>query len=255
MAEVAAPAAAPKEDAAQEATAVTLSERKLGDQLNEAQKSLKKLLDVNRKLHSSLAEKKLRGKALTDENAKLRLCLESREVEEKGRRMQLEDIQEALQVEQSTQQHETLQLQKNVMHLQEEITVMNEENVRIGEKHKTEKVKIVEQQSLMKALDRRVKELSRHIEFMAGHLNEAQIEMANAVVRGDSAPGLSDESKAQTSGDHTAALQVATLQDFFNLPGLNLKKLLGDEAHVVTSGARSMSPTRSGTTVSPEIPS
>merc|ERR1711959_600101 len=171
--------------------------------------------------------------------------LNSYNVEEKSRRRQLAEIQENLRVEQAVQQSDTLHMQKNVMILQERVSVMNEENQRLGEKHKTYKLKIAEQQNLMKSLDKRIKDLSRQVEFLSGHLNEGHLEMSNPSVHGDSVV-LSEDQRSQAGfsqagvGGQTAPTsgQPQSIQDFYNLPGLDLEALLGDSGKNVAGSAK-----------------
>lgn len=222
-------------------------EKDLAERLNEAQRGLKRLLEVNRKFHSTLTDKKVRAAELREENKNLQLRLECRTVEEKSRKAQLEQLQAKMHGEQSQQQADTLSMQKNVMVIQEKIALLNDENMHLSERHKGNKAKIAEQLGVMKALEKRIKELCRHIEFMAGHLNEAQVELQN-----NSVSRSQEDQRSVGGGSHAGDLdhnhsQVlspsapASIQDFYNLPGLNLQKLLGEDAHILTT-SRSPSP-------------
>merc|ERR1719456_51946 len=124
------------------------------------------------------------------------------------------------------------------MVMQEKIVTLNSENARYVERHRVNKANIADQVSTMKGLDKRIRELSRQVEFMQGHLNEAQLELTNSL-RGDS---YSDDQRSvcasSQAGDVAGVVSVApasapivssppqTLADFKRLPGLDLRTLL-----------------------------
>jgi len=218
------------------------AERQLQDKLNETQKRLKALMEVNRKLHSTLAEKKIHAAELKKANEQMLAKLEAREVEEMGRQKQLEELEAKLQIEQTGSQQETLDLQKKVMSLEERIELVNEENTQFGERHKQNKATIAEQSDTMKNLTRRSKELLRQIEFLSGHLNESQLAEMGGDLRlqptGGDSPGRRDTRTRQ---------KPKSIEDFKNLAGLDLTKLLGQEEPRTAAGGQLLHPPRGAT--------
>merc|ERR1712093_543778 len=104
-------------------------------------------------MHGTLSDKKRQAAVLDAENQRMRERLESRVVEEKNRKLQLEDLHVKLHGELSgRQQVENLQMQKNMLSIQEKITTLNEENVHVGETHKANKAKLADQLGVMRAL-------------------------------------------------------------------------------------------------------
>lgn len=224
-----------KEGIEEQQVSAPANERQAQEKLSEAQRRLKKLMDVNRKLHTTLADKKIRAAEMKKQNDEMLAKLESREVEELGRHRQVQELQGKLHGDQTSQQVETLQLQKAVMLLEERIEKLNEENLLLGERHKATKAQIVDQQNAMKMLQRRAKELSRHIEYMAGHLNEVQaaqlMELAATDDGDENRPNI--ESRATDSSDSPTKephQKPRAVTDFKRLPGLDLTKLLGEDA-------------------------
>merc|ERR1719265_2969412 len=89
----------------------------------------------------------------------------------------------------------------------------------MSETHRREKKKLDEQQQKMKMVTKRTKDLCKHIDFIATHLNEAQ-----------DALGKEAAQNGQPKLEYV---------DYRNLPGLHLAKLLLDDK---TKKPRSESP-------------
>lgn len=214
--------------------AVGLSQR---EKLESAQKRLAMLLDVNRRLHRDLAVKTELGEKMKGENKQLRSKMEGRGVEEPARRVRIEELQSRLQKEGSTQ-NMTAKMQAKVASLEEEIGTLNQTNLKLSDQHRIDKAKITEQQTKMKMLNKRIKELSKHIEFIANHLNEAQVEM-----RKDAEEAATEEGPDANERKKALAAFPAFV-DYRNLPGLHLSKLLAEEKKKHGQGKLARSATR-----------
>jgi len=196
----------------------------LHETLQEKHHRLQQLMQVNRKLRTTFDAKKSKTDELKMQNDELERKLQAREAEESGRARQLLELQVALQGEGATvRKKEAEELQKQASALQEKIEALNEENLALGEKHKDAKSKVADQENSMKMLNRRSQELVRLIELMAGHLNEAQ----QKAHPGQPLPALRAGAGPQGR---------AGLVDFTRLPGYDLQKLIGEDAHLNSTG-------------------
>lgn len=214
-----------------------MTERQVQEKLREAGKRLKTLVDVNRKLHKSLSEKKARAAELRKANEEMEPKLEAREMEEAGRHRQLHELH--VRQQHPPQQQQLHELQKAVLALEEKIEAVNEENLALGQRHKDIKESIADKKNSMKMLQRRGKELARHLEFMAGHLNEAQLMLGMArPSSGSGGYGRGGKPRQRT----------APIIDFRRLPGLDLEKLLGEDASIAN-----VTLARAATTASPSL--
>merc|ERR1719487_364338 len=204
--------------------APNLSEKiQLHETLQEKHYRLQQLMQVNRKLRTTFDAKKSKTDELKMQNNELERKLQAREAEESGRARQLQELQMALQGDATVRKKEAEELQKQASALQEKIEALNEENLALGEKHKDAKSKVADQENSMKMLNRRSQELVRLIELMAGHLNEAQ----QKAHPGQPLPALRAGAGQQGR---------AGLVDFTRLPGYDLQKLIGEDAHLNSSG-------------------
>merc|ERR1711865_961370 len=97
---------------------------------------------------------------------------------------------------------------KEIAKTEAKISKVNEDNLILSDTHRLDRSRMVEQQSRLRTLGKRERELAKHLDYLAKKLNEA----AAAV-----------ESEKQETGQK---LQMDKLpDDFRNLPGIRLSKL------------------------------
>eukprot|EP00746_Dinoflagellata_sp_MGD_P163495 gnl/MRDRNA2_/MRDRNA2_91560_c0_seq1.p1 gnl/MRDRNA2_/MRDRNA2_91560_c0~~gnl/MRDRNA2_/MRDRNA2_91560_c0_seq1.p1 ORF type:complete len:246 (+),score=69.07 gnl/MRDRNA2_/MRDRNA2_91560_c0_seq1:66-740(+) len=176
--------------------------------LEAAQKHLEVLLSVNRKLLSSVSEKERLVNQIKEDNKALRLKMECRGVEDPMRKQRIDELQAKLSKEHS-QQADTVRTGSKVAILEQKIEGLNQDNLKKSETHRREKKKLDEQQQKMKMVTKRTKDLCKHIDFIALHLNEAQTAISNEAAQ-----------NGQPKLEYV---------DYRNLPGLHLSKLLLDD--------------------------
>lgn len=216
----------------------------ISDRTNQAQKRLDMLSEVNRRLNRALVDKKVLAERLRTSNTAMTDRLQCRSVEGPARSQQISELQEKLQGEQSHQQTGTLEMSKKVLLLEEKIAALSTVNAELQERHRADRALIAEQQAAVKQKSKQARELTRHIEFMEGATYD----------RGDTMSVVSDASEmlpdggrrwsvdSRESPGHGAQVgqasallkkgkgtgPLATIDDYRRLPGLNLKRLLGE---------------------------
>lgn len=208
------------------------------DRINQAQKRLDMLCEVNRKLNKALVEKKVLAQKLKGSNNGQADRIRYRAVEAPARAVQIGELQEKLQGEQSHQQTGTLEMSKKVLLLEEKINALTTVNTELQERHRANRALIAEQQIAVKQKSKQARDLNRAIEFMEG---TAPLDNRdNVSVMSDASEAIGADatqrrwSAANGEGDASGKFpgkgkgQNLTMDDFRRLPGLNLKKLLGD---------------------------
>lgn len=208
--------------------------------LRERQHRLQQLMQVNRKLHAAVGEKKSRTEELRKKNDDLEKKLQAREAEETGRARQLQDLQSTLQGDKSLWKLEAHELQKQATVTSERIEALNEENMALSEFHRDYKTKVADQEHSMKMLMHRSQELVRLIEFMANHLNEAQ----EKLLSGQEGSLAVEYGRSPRSAPGKQIRRWKKV-DFTRLRGLDLQKLLGEDARMdslVLSGGKHRTP-------------
>lgn len=173
--------------------------------LEAVEKHVAMLLSVNRKLLSSVSEKERLVNQMKQENSALRVKMECRGIEEPMRKQRIDELQGKLSKEHS-QLADTVRSGAKVAMLEEKIEALNQDNVKLSDTHRKEKKKLDEQQQKMKMVTKRITDLSKHIDFIATHLNEAQVAL-----------GKEAEKNGEPKSEYI---------DYRNLPGLHLSKLL-----------------------------
>jgi len=173
--------------------------------LEAAERQVAMLLSVNRKLLTSVTEKERAVNQMKEENKALRVKMQCRGIEEPIRKNRIDELQLRLSTQQP-QQADTARTSSRVTTLEEKIDALNKDNLKLSDTHRRDKKKVDEQQTKMKMLTKRTKELCKHIDFIATHLNEAQVALNKEA-----------EQKGEKGSEYV---------DFRNLPGLHLAKLL-----------------------------
>jgi len=174
------------------------------------------VLEVNRLLHGSLAEKKTLLADSQNEVKQLNALLDRRAIEEPARRHQIDQLQERIQVTESNGHitsnghaaREAKALAKDIAKMEEKVNQANDANLILADRHRLDRARMVEQQSRLRTLGKRERELARHLDFLATKLNDA----------------VSD---FQTGHEFYQQLPADMPKDFKNLKGLRVNKLVG----------------------------
>jgi hypothetical protein len=210
----------------------------LAEKSAQAQSRLEMLSEINRRLHRTLVDKKCLAESLRKSNAKLADRVAYRSVEGPAREARIEELVSKLQGEQSQQQTGTLQMSKKILMLEEKIAALTTVNAELQEKHRADRSVLSEQQASIKQKTKQVKELTRQIEFLEGHVdvnNKMEtMSMSDTASVVDSQMGRRDSYLA--GGDSTTLGGMSplksqvplTVEDYRKLPGMNLQLLLGD---------------------------
>lgn len=230
----------------------------ISDRTNQAQKRIDMLCEVNRRLNKALVEKKVLADKLRKTNTSMADRMKYRGVEGPARSQQIGELQEKLQGEQSHQQTGTLEMSKKVLLLEEKIAALSTVNTELQERHRADRALIAEQQASAKQKSKLMRELTRHVEFMEGASYD----------RGDTVSVVSDASEpldgrrwsmasnAEGAQGKQGPLDLArlkankaplaTIDDYRRLPGLNLKRLLGEGGSEKSQTLKKTPTTKSG---------
>lgn len=212
----------------------------LAEKSAQAQSRLEMLSEINRRLHRTLVDKKCLAETLRKSNAKMADRVAYRSVEGPAREARIEELVSKLQGEQSQQQTGTLQMSKKILLLEEKIAVLTTVNAELQDKHRADRSVLSEQQASIKQKTKQVKEMTRQIEFLEGHVDaSAKLETMSmmsdtASVVGSQMGGHRDSYGGMDSttlgGLSPGKSQVPlTVEDYRKLPGMNLQLLLGDK--------------------------
>eukprot|EP00747_Dinoflagellata_sp_TGD_P210707 gnl/TRDRNA2_/TRDRNA2_83970_c0_seq1.p1 gnl/TRDRNA2_/TRDRNA2_83970_c0~~gnl/TRDRNA2_/TRDRNA2_83970_c0_seq1.p1 ORF type:complete len:237 (+),score=46.95 gnl/TRDRNA2_/TRDRNA2_83970_c0_seq1:66-776(+) len=165
---------------------------------------LEAVLGVNRTLHSAVAKKTKLLQQAKEENHLLRSRLDGRAVEEPARKARIEELQGKIQGTDTggRTSKECIQFARDTARLESKIAELNDINLKLSEKHREDRARLGEQQSRLRTLAKRERELAKHLDYIATQLNDAA---------------------AQTFSD----VDGEGPADFRNLPGICLNKLIG----------------------------
>jgi chromosome segregation ATPase len=207
------------------------------EKMAQGQSRLEMLQEVNRRLHRTLVDKKINCEKLREANTKMASRVQYRSVEGPAREARIKELVDKLQGEQSHQQTGTLQMSKKILTLEEKIAELTTSNSQLHEQHRHDRSVLSEQQVAIKQKTKKVKELTRQIEFLEGHVDmsckmETMSMSDTASVVDSQLGGRSSYQGADgntTLGAMKAASQVPlTIEDYRKLPGMNLSLLLGN---------------------------
>jgi len=173
------------------------------------------VLEVNRMLHSAVREKKEMLKRSCEEIEALRRRTDCQSVEEPVRRSQIEELQVRMQESEAEGKRgrESRMMAREIQRLEAKISMLNEDNLVLAEKHRLDRARVVEQQGRLRTLAKRERELTKSLDFLATQLN--------------------DEVMARSFGETAESTDVESVPpqpqtvDYRNLPGMNLNKLVG----------------------------
>lgn len=180
---------------------------------------LASVLEVNRRLHAALAEKKSLLKESQEEIKNLNSLLQRREVEEPARRHYIEEMQESAVSENSGAAGRELKMMlRDIVKMEAKVNTTNEDNLILSEKHRLDRARMAEQQSRLRTLGKRERELAKNLDHLATKLNEA--------VAAVEKPSSSKEASQEQQEISDLAIDKFPI-DFRNLPGLRLNKLVG----------------------------
>lgn len=202
----------------------------LAEKSAQAQSRLEMLSEINRRLHRTLVDKKIQSESLRKSNAKMADRVAYRSVEVPAREKQIEELMGKLQGEQSQQQTGTLQMSKKILMLEERIASLTTVNAELQEKHRSDRIALSEQQAAIKQKTKQVKDLTRQIEFLEGHVDASNrletMSMSDSASVADSAMG---GQRGSIGGVPLSPQAPLTIEDYRKLPGMNLQLLLGDK--------------------------
>lgn len=203
--------------------------------LAEAEARLAQVLEVNRVLLAAEAAKRRQLNESQEAIAVLEKRLEACSSRKPLRREAIEKLQGPRKT--SRQARDAAELAQAIVKMELQVVAANDRNLRLSDRHREDRQKLIALRSSLKALDRREQELARYTEHIADRLNEA----------------IGGEAAAEQGSQHDA-LPL----DYRALPGLYLSKLTGcapppgaagpnEEpalASLAASGAPSRSPSR-----------
>mmetsp|Transcript_453 Transcript_453/g.1418 ORF Transcript_453/g.1418 Transcript_453/m.1418 type:complete len:242 (-) Transcript_453:104-829(-) len=175
----------------------------------EAEARLAAALDVNRTLLSMLAARRGALEDCEATVAELRKRVAGHQVEDPARKAHAKELQADLnQPEPKTQRErrDAALLAREKVQLEAKIFTMNEENVKLAEKHRQDRTAFAEKQNKLRILGKRERELSKHMDSLAEQLN------------------LTSEMLAAERGDGSRAT------DFRRLRGVCVGKLMASGA-------------------------
>jgi hypothetical protein len=181
-----------------------------------ADAKLAAVLEVNRMLHSAVREKKEMLKRSCEEIEALRRRTDCQFVEEPVRRSQIEELQVRMQESEADGKRgrESRMMAREIQRLEAKISMLNEDNLVLAEKHRLDRARVVEQQGRLRTLAKRERELTKSLDFLATQLNDEVI-----------ARSFGGET-AESTDVESVPPQPQTV-DYRNLPGMNLNKLCG----------------------------
>jgi len=171
------------------------------------------VLEVNRMLHSAVLEKKEMLKKSHEEIEALRKRTDSQSVEEPARRSHIDELHVRMQEFEAESKggRDARIMAREIQRLEAKISMLNEDNLVLAEKHRLDRVRVVEQQGRLRTLAKRERELTKSLDFLATQLNEEII--------------------ARSFGEHGESVEFVLPQlqmvDYRNLPGMHLNKLVG----------------------------
>jgi len=174
----------------------------------EMEARLAEVLEVNRTLHRTLTDKKRLLRQSGEGAEFLRKRLVGRAVEEPARKSRIEELQRGTGEPEASTARDALQLQRQAQRLEANIAELNDSNLQLSDTHREDRARLMEQQSRLRLLAKRERELGRHLCFLASRLNQAH---------------TLDQGGPKST--NTPAEEGSV--DFRNLPGLCLNKLLG----------------------------
>jgi len=172
-------------DAAERDEAEELARVRAQEKVEAAKNTLQNVMDVNRELHKMLVEKKLHVQELTAQNFKLDRQISSRRLEDPARRAQVAKLEAEVRREQQLQQGGNLELGRQIMESEERVHELAAANTWLREwsvKHRTQ---LKDQHTEIHRLERKSREMLRHIAFMEGSDVEDRSEAHHAVAAND----------------------------------------------------------------------
>jgi len=207
--------------------------------LADAKARLAAVLEVNRTLCTTRSERQRSLQQSQEEIMRLQKCLDGWAIQEPARKARIEELQHSAggAAGQQRSGRESQQLARETARLEEQITLLNDKNLQLSDQHREDRGRLVEQQSRLRTLGRRERQLSQHADFLAERLNELAA-AAEATPVGQSSPSASDN----TQPADLALTQLPA--DYRNLPGLCLSKLIGRQQQAPPATGKPSTPSQ-----------
>lgn len=139
-------------------------------------KNLERALEVNRTLHAALARKQQVVQETREKRDNLQLFLHGRNSEEPARKLHIEQLQAKLQGADAGGKRtarEADDFSKKALRLETRIESLNGENLQLSDRHREERTHLQEQQSRLRTLGRRERELMKQLDLITERLNQS----------------------------------------------------------------------------------
>lgn len=133
-----------------------------------AQHRLRKVAEVNKLLHRTWVEKKQRAEELRQKNDVLAAKIRHRQVEEPARLACNRELEQKIRIAKAQQQAQSVDLNGWIMEREEQINEMTDAIAELKTQNTHNRRIIRDQDSMLADEQKRIRELTRHVEIMEG---------------------------------------------------------------------------------------
>lgn len=236
-----------------------------------ARARVKKLSQVNRHLHTALADKQILAQDLKQQVQSWERRIEAgNEVELPERHNCIDALEDQIEAEQRIQQSSNLELGRGAMEMEERVGELAAVNAKLREASTRNRALLKEQLTEIRERQTAIRDMQRHIQIMeGGDVTVPTASEPRAALRGSgSTTSLDAESQdkprveASQNGNSAGASrtqstdppfaggsprgELKSIDEYRQLPGLDIQKLLGHAATTVASPGASAQSSRGG---------